>query len=92
MAAGMITALSEQNPASMKEMSIAGFDDSVAEYLTPKLTTISAPFHDVGYNAAKLLEQLLSGKKSTEQQFLPCSLIIRDSVKSVFNKKREGII
>lgn len=83
MAAGMIAALSEQNPVAIRKMSIAGFDDSIAEYLTPKLTTISAPFHDVGYNAAKLLEQLLCGEKSKsmEQQFLPCKIVIRDSIR-----------
>lgn len=72
------------------ELSIAGFDDvPFATALTPRLTTVRQPAHDLGCRAAELLFHLLDAKNSdapaaapgtTPPAPLPVELCIRESV------------
>ena len=65
-----------------QDVSIVGFDDvPIAALLTPRLTTVSQPARDMGYQAAKLLFELL-GEQPEEppHELFPVTLQIRDSV------------
>jgi DNA-binding LacI/PurR family transcriptional regulator len=55
-AIGAIRALSDAGVACPGEVSVVGFDDiSSAMYLTPRLTTVRQPLHQMGSMAAQML-------------------------------------
>ena len=80
MAAGLISAFQETGDQRLKEISVAGFDNHIAEYCTPRLTTIAAPFQELGYESAKMLERKIGGDEAVIRRYMPCKLVIRDSV------------
>jgi len=68
------------------DISIVGYDDvGIASLVSPKLTTVSQPFYEIGKNAAELiLKRIKENRKSTPQTILlPTKLVIRDSAKSI---------
>jgi len=64
-----------------KDISIVGLlTESMSELITPPLTTISFPQHDMGYEATKILVSQLTGESTTPQQLLlKPQLIVRGS-------------
>jgi DNA-binding LacI/PurR family transcriptional regulator len=59
---------------------IALFNDSMSEVITPPLSTISFPAHDMGYQAARILIGHMTGELTEPQQvLLRPELIIRRS-------------
>lgn len=64
------------------DVSVAGFDDvPIASLITPGLTTVSQPARDMGYEAAKLLLDLLVGEPNGRPHDpFPTSLVVRESV------------
>lgn len=64
------------------DISVTGFDDApFAAKLTPALTTVVKPRHAMGRRAAEmLLEQIEDGFTVEADQWVDCSLAIRDSV------------
>ena len=79
-AAGLIAELREKNPALLRHLSIAGFDDYIGGYLTPRLTTVAAPFHQIGYCAAQAAGDLTEGRSIEQRMVLPCRIVERESV------------
>lgn len=75
-----------------RELSVTGFDDvPFATALTPRLTTVRQPAHDMGSRAARLLFDLIAAKDTNggtqggvdlpnTDTPLPVALCIRDSV------------
>jgi LacI family transcriptional regulator len=65
-----------------EDVSIAGFDDiPIAALITPRLTTVSQPARDMGYQAAAVLfEQLERGRNGPSHKSFPTTLQVRDSV------------
>jgi DNA-binding LacI/PurR family transcriptional regulator len=65
-----------------EDVSIVGFDDiPVATLLTPRLTTVSQPAVEMGYRAMTILLDLIKGGAVIHNdEFLPVTLQIRDSV------------
>lgn len=85
MAAGIMTGLKSHGVRIPDDISIVGFDDiSVAQLVTPPLTTIRQDMNLKGRLAADFMLQKLNGKHldSTEVT-LPTKLIERASVKSL---------
>jgi DNA-binding LacI/PurR family transcriptional regulator len=64
------------------DVSVAGFDDlPFASLLTPRLTTVRQPAHEMGQSAANLLFDLLEGKEDAQpRQPFPVTVQVRDSV------------
>jgi len=64
------------------DVSIVGFDDlPFASLLTPRLTTVRQPAHDMGRRAAELLFDMLEGKEDVQPEgAFPVSVQVRDSV------------
>jgi DNA-binding LacI/PurR family transcriptional regulator len=64
-----------------EDINIVGFDDiEIARYLTPPLTTIRQPLFEMGYQAAKLLNEMIEGKSERYQEIrLKPEIIIRGS-------------
>ncbi len=67
-----------------EDVSIVGFDDiPMAGLLTPRLTTVSQPALEMGYQATIMLLELIGGGAvRNNDEFLPVVLKIRDSVVS----------
>ncbi len=56
------------------------FNDSMSQLITPPLSTISFPAHDMGYQAARILIGHMTGELNGPQQvLLRPELIIRQS-------------
>ena len=68
-----------------EDISVIAISDIVeSAYLTPPLTTISIPQKDMGKIASEVLLQRINGDTTLKKQiFVPCKLIIRNSVKKI---------
>lgn len=76
-AVGAYRALRELNLAIPQQVSVIGFDDiPIVSDLTPALTTIRAPFHEVGTTAGRIAAGLSAYAAPIT---LPTELIIRQS-------------
>lgn len=63
---------------------IAISDIAESAYLTPPLTTVSIPQKEMGKLAVETLLQRISGDSTIPKQiFVPCKLIVRNSVKKI---------
>ncbi len=79
-----LLALNELGVSIPKGVAIAGFDDfELAEILSPTLTVVRQPSHEIGQVAAKLLFERLAGDgeipESGEKVVLPVELVVRRS-------------
>lgn len=82
-AIGALSALTDRGYRVPDDISIIGFDDTDASgYTNPPLTTIHAPAYQMGYYGAGVVYHLLPAQAKTAIKMkLPCSLVIRASVK-----------
>jgi LacI family transcriptional regulator len=65
-----------------EDVTIAGFDDfkTVSLALKPELTTVALPYHDLGWQGAEMLNELVQGSsKRIERRILNCGLVVRKS-------------
>ncbi|GAA3224425.1 LacI family DNA-binding transcriptional regulator [Pseudonocardia petroleophila] len=81
MAIGAIDCLRSSGLTVPDDMSVVGFDDlPISALLTPRLTSVRQPAHDMGYRAANVLFDLLEGNDVDTSDTLPAVVKIRDSV------------
>lgn len=81
-AIGAYMAINQRGIKIPDEISIIGYDDiEMASIISPKLTTVSQPFYEMGKNAAELLlKRIKEDTKAVPQTILlPTRLIIRES-------------
>ena len=79
-AAGVISALIQLGIKVPEEIAVVGFDDEyMVPYLPVPLTTVRAPIHKAGHQAAQNLVDLLHGRPCDLLTILPTELIIRQS-------------
>lgn len=85
-AAGVLQELYANRFRVPDDMSVVGFDDTLAARLTPALTTVSQPMVDIGRLAASMAIAALreptsgsSGRMAPRQERLTAELVIRDS-------------
>ncbi len=83
MAYGAIDALEEMGYKVPDDVSVTGFDDiPFSKHYKPSITTVKQPFHEMGYEAAKMLYKLMKGRiKRPKGIVLETELIIRESTK-----------
>lgn len=80
MALGVLKAAKELNIQVPNELSVIGYDDIVlASYTNPALTTVAQDKYQMGYEATKLLINILEGKADKHYTMLESELIIRES-------------
>lgn len=66
LAAGALQALYERSLHVPRDISLIGFDDTLAAHLTPELSTVALPMRDIGRAAVRLaLETHLPGRFKT---------------------------
>lgn len=85
MAIGLYRGLAEQGVRIPEDISVIGFDDiDLAEYVTPKLTTIHQPIREMGEATTKLLFNRIKNPDTPVQtSYFGVELIERDSTKQV---------
>jgi LacI family transcriptional regulator len=87
MAAGVIHACLERGLRVPEDISVMGFDDrEFSSYISPKLTTMRLPLHEMGVEAMKSLMAILVQDETTvKNKKLKCILTERDSTTEVKN-------
>ena len=81
LAAGAMQAIYEAGLRIPRDISVIGFDDTLAQYLSPLLTTIRQPARRLGMAAAKLVIDQIEGNQppGCHELVLDTELVIRDS-------------
>jgi len=78
MAIGLMEGLAELNLVAGQHYKIIGYDDSDgAKIVTPKLSTVSVPFYEMGEKAACML--LDSAYEEETHHIVPVSLVVRQT-------------
>lgn len=81
MAIGAMKTIQSVGLSVPEDISIIGFDDIVlTQYLSPTLSSVTQDMKLIGYEAAKLLNKLMVGEKTSHRIFVPHELKIRGSV------------
>ncbi|MDQ1286724.1 MAG: LacI family transcriptional regulator, xylobiose transport system transcriptional regulator [Actinomycetota bacterium] len=80
-ACGVLSVLRDRGIDVPGQVSLVGFDDQdFCGWLVPRLTTVRQPLLDMGRTAARLLFDLVAGRRSDPLfRELPASLVLRDS-------------
>lgn len=85
LAIGAYRAIFQAGLAIPHDISIVGFDDiDISAYLSPALTTVSQPIHQLGEQAAQcLINKIQQPEDAIANQKLKTKLVIRESVTKV---------
>jgi LacI family transcriptional regulator len=85
MAVGAMDAIREENLRVPKDISIVGFDNrDVSEFVYPKLTTVEIDLKALGFVAAQVATQKLSGEGEyvgERSVLIPSRLVLRETVR-----------
>lgn len=81
MAIGVMKFLQKQGFVVPDDISVMGFDDiNYAQFVTPSLTTVHQPLHEIGSTCIELLLKQLRGQEvEPGRRYLPFELKVRDS-------------
>lgn len=78
LAIGAIQVLAEHGRRIPDDVAVVGFeDDYISAFLTPALTTVSAPARAIGISAVQRV--LASWAQPSRTELLPCELVVRQS-------------
>lgn len=91
MTLGMMQALIEKGLRCPEDMAVVGFDDFPwAAAFRPRLTVVAQPAYEIGREAATLLFDRISGRRTGApiQMVLNATLIVRDSCGAGLKRKR----
>lgn len=86
MAIGAIEAAIDKGFNVPNDLSIVGFDNTdIGKYYRPKLSTVDLPLKEIGNMAASIIDKIAKGEQIEQKNYiLPCNLIKRETVKSIF--------
>lgn len=94
MAEGAVRKANQRHLTVPGDISIVGYDDREwADMMTPALTTVRLPLHEIGFRAAQCIIQMIGqGDQPTEQpvNLVPCELVIRSSAGRVQEKEKQN--
>lgn len=81
MALGCISELQKLGYSVPKDVAVCGFDNiDATEYCLPRLTTINQPYSEMGEEAVRMLDALISGENTAGRKLiLPHAVLARDS-------------
>ncbi|WP_044477615.1 LacI family DNA-binding transcriptional regulator [Paenibacillus antibioticophila] len=81
MAAGALKAAAAMGISIPEDLSIIGFDNrEFSNYLSPRITTMDLPLHDMGILSMKALTNLIRGEEQPLDMIPLCHLVERESV------------
>jgi len=80
-AMGLMEAARDAGLRTPADIAVTGWDDIPAgRHLSPQLTTVRQPMHDIGRRAAALLHERMSGSRTEPRHVvLPTELVVRSS-------------
>jgi LacI family transcriptional regulator len=80
-AMGLLEAARDAGLQAPQDVAITGWDDvPAARHLTPPLTTVRQPMHEIGRRAAALLHERIGGsRRQPRHDVLPTELVVRAS-------------
>lgn len=79
LAASALQAIHEMGLRVPEDISIIGFDDTLAQNLAPALTTVAQPMEELGRRAFGLALAMIEGDRSPASIRLPSRLVVRRS-------------
>lgn len=81
MAVGAICAAKDKGLGVPEGIAIIGFDDiALASFISPRLTTVAQPKHEMGAIAVELLAERINDKsRPLTKRLLPTQLVVRES-------------
>lgn len=79
LAAGVLQALYRAGKRVPTDISVVGFDDTMASYLSPELTTVAQPVSTLGEQAFHMALEAIENPKAHNEIVLPTTLVIRNS-------------
>lgn len=83
MAQGALTALDESEIRVPHDVSVVGYDDTIARFTRPTLSSVAIPKDEMGHLAAEMLLERINGSKERPKRvMLRPTLIVRESVAS----------
>ena len=90
MAIGAMDTAREVGLALPDDLALAGYDDiEAAAFLTPSLTTVLNPAHELGTTAGRLLLERMSGYRGPRREIvIPHRLVKRESGLAVGDRAR----
>ncbi|MBP1045979.1 LacI family DNA-binding transcriptional regulator [Enterococcus sp. BWM-S5] len=81
MAIGAMRAVKDMGIKVPEDLSIIGFDDIIlASYVTPELTSVSQDMREIGFEAAKLLTEIIDGDDQNNNRRIAHEIKHRQSV------------
>lgn len=85
MAIGAMEAIKDHGLKVPEDISIIGFDDiELAQFVTPRLTTVKQNTNEIGKKAAELLVEAIDHKKKLNQMtMVPTEIVVRDSCQRI---------
>jgi|LSQX01.1.fsa_nt_gb LacI family transcriptional regulator len=89
-AVGAMDAIKESGANIPRDVAIVGFDDTiVSQVVTPNLTTVRVPLHQMGMLAAERLDRTLSNPLAAvgRRTVLPCEIVVRESSSILWDRK-----
>lgn len=79
-AIGVLETLHQNQIHVPSEVSLVGFDDDyLSQYVNPPLTTVRAPIHQSGFEAAQQLLNLIDGNPIANKICLETEIVVRES-------------
>jgi LacI family transcriptional regulator, galactose operon repressor len=85
MATGLLSALRQTGVDVPEDVAVVGFDDiPIAEFLSPRLTTVHVNAYELGNRAVRMLLKSLGGRGAAPDLYevLPVKLILRQSCRT----------
>lgn len=80
MSTGVIRAARARGLVVPDDVAVVSFDDvEWARLVTPALTTIRQNFYEMGFEAARMLHLMISGRATGRKLYIPHELVIRES-------------
>jgi LacI family transcriptional regulator len=79
LAAGILQAAYELGISVPGELSLIGFDDSIAQFLAPPLSTIVQPHRDIARNILKIMTRMNDAGREVLVETVPTHLQVRKS-------------
>lgn len=79
LATGVLQSLYRMGKRVPQDVSVVGFDDTIAAYLAPELTTVAQPMTALGRHGFDMALAAIEGREVPDEIVLETSLVIRDS-------------
>jgi LacI family transcriptional regulator len=79
LAAGVLQAIYDAQLRVPADLSVVGFDDTLAFNLAPALTTVAQPMQDLGRIGFEMALAAINGEPANHEVVLPSQLVVRAS-------------